>query len=71
MCFSATNWSGVSRIVYGCHKTFEMVNKQYYEGANDIHEVNRNNKHQIELVYLPDFENEMLALITDWEKQFT
>lgn len=70
MCFSAINWSSVSRIVYGCHKTTQMVNKQYYEGANDIHKVNRNNKHQIELVYLPDFENEMLALITEWEKQF-
>jgi tRNA(Arg) A34 adenosine deaminase TadA len=70
MCFSATNWSGVSRIVYGCQKTTKMVNKHYYEGRSDIHDVNSKNTHQLGLVYLPDFENEMLALITEWEKQF-
>ena len=70
MCFSATNWSGATRIVYGCHKTTGMVNKHYYEGINDIHETNRKNTRQLELVYLPEFENEMRALITEWEKKF-
>ncbi len=70
MCFNATCWANVSRIVYGCQKTVEMINKHYYEGTNDIYEANRKNTHQLELIYLPNFENEMHALIAEWEKQF-
>ncbi len=27
MCFSVANWSGISRIVFGCKKTTEMIRK--------------------------------------------
>ena len=67
MCFSVANWAGVSRIVYGCNKTEEMVKKNYYEGRTDIEEVNEQNNRKIELLYLPDFEKEMLDLINKWE----
>lgn len=69
MCFSVANWSGISRIVYGCKKTEEMVKKNYYEGSTDVSKVNDENNRKIELVYLPDFEREMLDLIEDWEGQ--
>jgi tRNA(Arg) A34 adenosine deaminase TadA len=69
MCFSVTNWAGVSRIVFGCKKTPEMVKKNYYEGTTDIFEVNKNNTKQIELLYIPDFEQEMRTLIVDWERK--
>ncbi len=71
MCFSVANWAGVSRIVYGCSKTKEMVKKKYYEGNNNLEDVNINNTRQIELVYLPDFEQELLELIENWEISIT
>ncbi len=67
MCFSVANWAGVSRIVYGCNKTEEMVKKSYYEGRTDIEKVNEQNNRKIEILYIPDFEKEMLDLINKWE----
>jgi len=69
MCFSVANWSGVSRIVFGCKKTEEMVKKGYYEGFTDISAVNQENNRKIELVFMPDFEQEMLDLVKSWEEK--
>lgn len=68
MCFSVANWSGISRIVYGCKKTPEMVAKQYYEGKTDISLVNEENNRKIELVFIPDFEQQSLNLVKKWEE---
>lgn len=68
MCFSVANWAGISRIVYGCKKTKEMVSKVYYEGTTDITEVNKQNNRQVELVYISDSERDMLGLIRKWER---
>lgn len=70
MCFSAANWAGVSRIVFGCKKNSEMLSKQYYEGATDTETLNRDNNRQIELVYIPGFDQEIIEQIRGWEKQF-
>ncbi len=67
MCFSVANWAGITKIVFGCKKTDEMVNKRYYEGKTDINQVNKENSRQIEINYLPDFEQEMLDLVKSWE----
>lgn len=67
MCFSVANWAGISRIVYGCRKTEEMVEKDYYEGATDISKTNKDNNRQIELVFIPDFEKDNVDLIKQWE----
>jgi tRNA(Arg) A34 adenosine deaminase TadA len=69
MCFSAANWAGISRIVYGCKKTKDMISKNYYEGTTDIYKVNKNNNREIELVYLPNFEKESLKLTKEWEER--
>lgn len=69
MCFSVANWAGITRIVYGCKKRDVMVSKNYYEGKTDINEVNKQNNRQMKLILIPDFENEMLELIEDWENQ--
>lgn len=68
MCFSVSNWSGISRIVYACKKTPEMVEKQYYEGnvSNDI--LNQGNSKKIEVIFIPDFEKECLDLVKEWEE---
>jgi len=67
MCFSVANWAGISRIVFGCRKTTDMVSKGYYEGKTDITKLNEENNRRIELVYIPDFENESLEIIKEWE----
>ena len=67
MCFSVANWAGISRIVSGANKTEDMISKGYYEGKTDINKLNEENNKKIEIVYLPDFENESLELIKQWE----
>jgi len=57
-------------IVYGCEKTPEMIEKKYYEGQMDTKELNKQNNRQIELVYIPDFEKDIQAVIREWEKAF-
>ena len=69
MCFSTANWANVSKIVYGCKKTEDMVRKGCYEGMNDLETINEHNNRQIEMNYLGDFENESLKLIADWESK--
>lgn len=69
MCFSVANWAGISRIISGCKKTADMVTKGYYEGTTDIESLNNQNTRKIELVYIPDFENESLEIIKEWEKK--
>lgn len=67
MCFSVANWAGISRIVYGCKKTDDMVSKSYYEGRTDLSKVNEENNRKIEFVYLSDFEQEIFDLVNKWE----
>ncbi|OGM21446.1 hypothetical protein A2863_00405 [Candidatus Woesebacteria bacterium RIFCSPHIGHO2_01_FULL_38_9b] len=69
MCFSVANWVGISKIVFGCKKTEEMVRKNYYEGFTEVNKVNEENVRKIELVFLPDFEQEMLDLVKSWEEK--
>lgn len=69
MCFSVANWAGISRIVSGCRKTTDMVLKGYYEGKTDVNRLNKENNRKIELVFIPDFENESLELIKEWERK--
>lgn len=67
MCFSVANWAGISRIVFGCRKTDDMAKKNYYEGITDLNQVNEQNNRKIELVFVPDFEQEILDLVKNWE----
>lgn len=71
MCFSVANWAGISRIVYGCKKTDDMVSRSYYEGKTDIRKINEENNRKVELVYLPDLEQEILDLVKSWEEKQT
>ena len=69
MCFLGANWAGISKIVYACGKTNDMVKKRYYEGDNDISNINERNSHQIELVHLKEFEEESLNIVKAWERK--
>ena len=69
MCFSVANWAGISQIVFGCKKTKEMVKNNYYEGTTDVNEINKQNNRKINLVFIPDYEQEMLDLVKSWEEK--
>jgi len=69
MCFSVANWAGISKIVFGCKKTDEMVENNYYEGTTDINEINERNNRKIKLVFVSDYEQEMLGLVKNWEEK--
>lgn len=45
-----------------------MVKKNYYEGSTDVHKINKENNRKIEIVFLPDFEKEMLEIVKNWER---
>lgn len=68
MCFSVTNWAGISRIVFAANKTPDMVKKGYYEGSLDSEKLNEENNRKIETVFIQDFEEESLALVKEWEE---
>jgi tRNA(Arg) A34 adenosine deaminase TadA len=67
MCFSAANWSGITKIVYGCKRTRKMIDNGYYEGNADNIEINQLDNNRIDLVLVPDFEEEVLEIISGWE----
>ena len=69
MCFSVAYWAGISKIIYACRKTPDMVKRFYYEGNTGNKSINDSNNRKIELVFIPDFEEESLAIIKDWEKK--
>lgn len=71
MCFSASYWAGVTRIVYACRKTPTLIKKFYYEGSISNSYLNQNNHRQIELVFAPELEEESLAVIKAWEEKMT
>lgn len=69
MCFSVANWGGISRIVYACKKTSDMVKKYYYEGTTANKVLNESNNKKIETVFLPGFEQECLDIVDEWEEK--
>lgn len=69
MCFSVAYWAGISKIVYACRKTPEMVKKFYYEGDIDNKLINESNNRKIELVFIPGLEEICLAIIKGWEEK--
>jgi len=68
MCFSVCYWANISKIVYACKKTPEMVKKFYYEGSTGNDFLNKNNNRKIEIVHIPDYENDLLLLVKKWEQ---
>jgi guanine deaminase len=66
MCFSAACWAGVSRVVYACRK--EKVSQDYYLGSTVASDVNSKNRKKIELVHVPELEEESLKAVREWEK---
>ena len=67
MCFSVANWVGISRIVFATKKTKDMVEKGYYEGVTDIRDINKENRTHLDIVFVPELEEESLQVVKEWE----
>lgn len=69
MCFSASYWSGISRIVYAARKTKKMVQKGYYGGNNDIEDINNHNSRLIKIEQIKELENDSLEIVKEYENK--
>lgn len=67
MCFMADSWANIPRIVYACRRS--QVSPAYYGSSTDIHEINKTLPHSIDLVFLPDYEPQVLKIIKNWENK--
>lgn len=65
MCFSASNWASIKKIVYAVKK--ESVSKQHFQGDTSLQEINNQNYKKIELIQIPSLEESALEIITNWE----
>jgi tRNA(Arg) A34 adenosine deaminase TadA len=66
MCFSASYWAKIKKIVYAVGK--DKLSKQHYEGLHSLEEINSKNNRKIEIVHIKELEDEALSIIKDWEK---
>lgn len=66
MCFSATMWSGIQKIVFACGK--DKVSEAYYGGHYHTATINDQLIHPLELVHLSELEEESLEVVKGWEK---
>jgi len=65
MCFSASYWAKIKKIVYAVGK--DKLSKQHYEGLHSLEEINLKNNRQIEIVHVKELESEGLSIIKEWE----
>src|SRR3989344_4189859 len=66
MCLGAAVWSSVSKIVFACSR--ERVSQEYYGGHYSLTQINKDFLHPIEVIHLPELEEETLVIVRDWEK---
>lgn len=69
MCFMANSWANIDTIIYACRR--QKTNPAYYGNSTDLKLINQNNLKKINLIYIPDFESEVLKLIKTWGENFT
>lgn len=65
MCFSASYWAKIKKIVYAVGK--DKLSKQHYEGLYSLEEINLKNNRKIEIVHIKELENDALSIIKNWE----
>lgn len=67
MCFSASFWAYIPRIVYSCARS--QVDKNYYMGDHDISAINEKNyRRKIELLHHKESSKDALKIVEGWEK---
>lgn len=65
MCFGASMWASVSKIVFACSK--EKVSEEYYGGHYKSQEINTKLSHPLKLTHMTDLEEESLSVVKEWE----
>lgn len=65
MCFSASYWAKIKKIVYAVGK--DKLSKQHYEGLHSLEEINSKNNRRIEIVHINELGDEALLIIKEWE----
>jgi len=68
MCIGVAYWSGLRRIVYAVPKS--EVSGEYYETPKETKTLIDSFNEQIERIYVPEFKDEALAIIKEWEKKY-
>lgn len=67
MCFSASTWASISKIVYACERN--KVSKKHYKGNHNLTSINKDLYHLIDLVHFKELESEALEVIKNWENK--
>ena len=67
MCFSASLWAGISTIIYECGQ--DKVSPEYYTGTTDMVKVSQESRNPIELIHVPEMEQEALDVVKGWEEK--
>lgn len=69
LCLAASAWAGVTQIIFGWKRT--TVNSSYYVNHVDAQEAARALVAPPDFLMIPDFEDEVVSLITEYEKRIT
>ncbi|MBL8640172.1 MAG: nucleoside deaminase [Alphaproteobacteria bacterium] len=69
MCFAASAWASIGRIVYACPK--EAVSLAYYGGSYDTARINVTLLLPIELVHFPELEVQSMDVVRAWETRLS
>lgn len=69
MCFGASMWSGISKIIFACTK--EKVSPEYYGGYYKVTDINKNLIRPIKIIQIPELEESSLALVRKWEEKLS
>lgn len=65
MCFGASVWSSISRIVFACSQ--ERVSPDYYGGSYSLQILSHGLNRPIELIHLVELEETSLSVVREWE----
>jgi len=65
MCFSASYWAKIKKIVYAVGK--DKLSKQHYEGLHSLKDINSKNNRKIEIVHIKELEDGALSIVKEWE----
>ncbi len=69
MCFGASMWSSVSKIVFACARN--KVSEDYYGGHYNFQIINHDFVRPLEIVHLIELEEESLSVVKEWENTLT
>lgn len=67
MCYSASVWASIPRIVYACGRAH--VSRQHFEGDHDLKTINGKSRKPIEIVHFSELEEGARQVIEDGKKK--